>query len=85
MPMPGPTSVPRIGAVRPGTPSFAMRTAAAPAAFAFRAFSEKKHVPRRRRATAPRGKPAKCERSQPLEAEAGSTGAICALTAPPPE
>jgi hypothetical protein len=85
MSMPGRTSVPRIGAVRPGTPSLAMRTAAAPAALAFRAFWNMKHVPRRTRATARRGKPSKCERSQPLEAEAGSTGAIWLLTVPPPE
>ena len=61
MPMPGRTRVASTGAVRPGVPSLAMRTALAPAAFAFRAFSNMKQEPRRTSATAPRGKPAKAE------------------------
>jgi len=44
-----------------------------------------KQVPRRTSATALRGKSAKADGSQPLEAEAGSTGATGAVTAPAPE
>jgi hypothetical protein len=85
MPMPGRTSVAAIGAVRPGTPSLAMRTALAPADLAFWAFWVKKHVPRLKSATAPRGKAAKSEGSQPLVAESGSTGATWPVTVPLPE
>jgi hypothetical protein len=85
IPMPGRTRVAAIGAVRPGTPSLAIRTAPAPAALAFRAFKNMKQVPRRRRATAPRGKSAKSDDSQPLVAESGSTGAIGPVIVPPPE
>jgi hypothetical protein len=74
-----------MGAVRPGTPSFAIRTAAAPPALALRAFSNMKHFPRRRSATAPGRKPAKSELSQPLEGESRSTGTTWAVTVPLPE
>ena len=41
--MPGRMSVPRMGAVRPGPPSLAIRTPLAPAALALRAFTDMKH------------------------------------------
>jgi hypothetical protein len=85
MPMPGRMSVAAIGAVRPGTPSLATRTALAPAEWAFCAFCNVTQVPRRRSTTAPRGKPAKSDASQPLEGEAGSTGTTCAVALPLPE
>jgi hypothetical protein len=62
-----------------------MRTALAPADLAFWAFWVKKHVPRLKSATAPRGKAAKSEGSQPLVAESGSTGATWPVTVPLPE
>ena len=73
------------GAVWPGEPSLAISAAAAPADWAAAALSELRQPPRRIRATAPSGKPAKSDASQPLELAAKSTGTTCAVTLPPPE
>jgi hypothetical protein len=77
---------------RPGLPSFITMTAPAPAAAALSTFSRKKHPPRWRSATAPRGNDAKSAASQPLvEALAEglgrsrSTATTGASTAPLPE
>ena len=53
-------------AVRPGFPSLKMITPEAPAAWAFRTFSPKKHVPRWINAMRPGTKPLKSDRLHPL-------------------
>ena len=57
--------------VRPSTPSFMTITPAAPAAAAASTFTRNGQVPRRTSATAPAGKPAKSDGSQPLVEAAG--------------
>ena len=68
----GPPSVPDSVSVRPGWPSLKITTAAAPASWAFAAFSPNVQVPRWTSATAPAGKPAKSASSQPLVFDEGS-------------
>lgn len=79
--------------VRPWTPSFMTITPAAPAAAAASTLTPNGQVPRRTRATAPAGKPAKSDGSQPLVDAAGgapstrprSTGRNPPATSPAPE
>src|SRR5918912_1024414 len=61
------TRLPTNRSVRPGLPSLKMMTPDAPAAWALRTFTPKKHVPRWIRATRPGTKPLKSAEVQPLD------------------